>query len=534
MKRREVLFFHELSDQTGIKKQTEMKRFFMLRYLFSKSRPKRSGIASQRGSALISVLISSAIGLIVIHGVTKSLVQSKLNQLILEKKERRRGALGYLTNILLNDSQACLETLGGNPLSGVKTDSVRSFEIPSIKDGSGAVLLDFTKDAEGNLTHAETKERLKNLGIDRFKNLKFEYKPAKASLGKVILSSETDIPGLHKKENQKIAIELSGLKVETDSADNKEKVTLCPNKTPLKILCGAAVTGSPHENGGGFVESGATAPPGAYIADTAVVCGTAKIAATAKVFGNAVLKDRAQVKDRAMVYGNAQVSGDAVIQDNARVYGIAQISGDAKIKDNAKVYDSAKVGGKAEITDSAEVYGQAQVKGEAVEIKDNAKVYDNAKVLNEAKVKNNAQVFGSAKIHHKAQIYNNAQVSDSAKVFDEAQVYNNAKMMDSSRASNKAKVYGNAEMRMTSSVLDRGRIYGNAKTWYSTYVDKNARLYGDMQLYGSYLAGNCRCSYDLQSGEKGVAFSGPGACSNNTCTPIHITMQNGAVVVRNR
>ena len=288
-------------------------RFKISGYLFSKSRTKRGGIASKRGSALISVLISSAIGLIVIHGVTKSLVQSKINQLILEKKDQRRGVKEYL-NKIFSDYGACLKTLEGENLSGSASDAERSFKIPAVKDSSGNILLDFTQDAAGALTHEATKTRLQNFGIDQVTGMKFIYRPAEATLGRIVLQTKTKIKDFHEKQNADIAWELAGLKVEAVSGPPAgDQVTACRDSNFLKTLCGVGVGGGPHENGGGFVQDTAIADKSAYVGSGAVVCGIAQVK------GNAYISGGVQIRGRAVFEGGRAVGSDIIIEGSAVV-----------------------------------------------------------------------------------------------------------------------------------------------------------------------------------------------------------------------
>ena len=116
------------------------------------------------------------IGLMVTYGMTHTLVQTKLNTLAIEKRDRRKSLYRFVDNVLA-DSQSCKRTLEGKALSGVLGNPDRSFEIDSLKDATGGTLMDFKK-TNGILDDAATKEKLKNLGIDKFDKLEFRYKTA--------------------------------------------------------------------------------------------------------------------------------------------------------------------------------------------------------------------------------------------------------------------------------------------------------------------------------------------------------------------
>ena len=395
---------------------------------------KKGGRKRERGSALITVLISSAIGLIVIHGVTKSLVQSKLNQLILDRKEKRRGVHAYL-NKIFSDYGTCIETLKGHDLSGSSSDTERSFEIESVKDPSGAELLNFAKNSEGGLTHEETKKRLKNFGIDRFNSMTFIYRPAESSLGRIVLKTESKIEGFYEKKNPEIVWELSGIKVEAVSGAG-DQVTRCSDSHFLRNKCGVGVDGAPHENGGGFVEDTASVASSAYVGKDAVVCGIAQVKDTSRVYQNAQVKGKAVVQNGSHIYGNALVSGGTI--DNGRVSGSATIKGDAQVKGGAQVYgDNAQVYGNAEIKDGARVFNNAKVHGNAIVIGANVEIYNDAEVFENAKINytsviptlyikiyRNAKVYGDSRIGPRVGSSNsgNVDIYGDAKVFGSAQV----------------------------------------------------------------------------------------------------------------
>ena len=399
------------------------------------------------------------------YGITHNLVQTKLYQLSIEKKDRRKSLYRFVDNVLA-DSQSCLNTLQGQALSGNQGDPDRSFEITALKDANNGNLMDFSKDSNGNLSHPATKEKLKNLGIDKFESLKFRYKTALPRTGQVVLTSKTVVKGLHEKSNREIIWEISGLKVETktDSDNNtSQQVTLCQDSVPLKILCGDNVTGTGHLNGGGFVQSTATVDSGAYVSDKAVVCGNAKVKGTAKVFGNAQVIGNAEIKENALVYDNAKISGNAVISGNARVFDSAKVDG-------AKIYGRAKVSGSSVVEGNGiEIYGNAKVYGLA-QIKDNAKIYTNAKVFDSAKVANNAKIHGNAKIW------------GSANVTGSAEIYGYATVMDNVEIGGSPKIYGNAEIEDngrvggTAIVRDDAWVGGNASVVYNAIIEDHAGI----------------------------------------------------------
>ena len=472
------------------------------------------------GYSLVGVLVTSVIGSIVALGTTHMLVQSKLNSAVMEKREQRRKIYGYINNFL-SDSQSCLNTLQHHDLSGTNikvTDSpqkdiVRHFDIPALKDAAGTTIMDFSKNTAGELTHAETKKKLKSLGIDEFVSLKFKTNPLKDgwSAGRVILVSQTNIPGMHQKDNPSVTWEMSGMKIEDLSGSDPNKgdqVTLCPNTSPLKILCGKNVTGTGHDNGGGFVENTARVDSGVYVADSSVVCGTAKVKGNAKVFGNALVKDNAEVKDNALVYDNAKVYGNAVIQDNARIFDNAKVYGNAKIKDDAKisgmsqVYGSAEVKDDVQILDQAKVYGKAVIRGDA-EISGGAKVSGQSAVSGHAKIMDNARVGshsgtpGTAKayVYGHAKLFHNSSVFASSDSVHGPQAYGYTELTGFGYLSHNAKAYGNS--RVAGGISHNGQIYGNARLVNGRIAD-NAKAYGNSSIHnGSWMSHNGQLGGDV-------------------------------------
>ena len=430
------------------------------------------------------------------YGMTHTLVQTKLNTLAIEKRDRRKSLYRFVDNVLA-DSQSCKRTLEGKALSGDTSHPDRSFEIDFLKDATGGTLMDFKK-TNGILDDAATKEKLKNLGIDKFDKLEFRYKTALPRTGQVVLISKTVVKGLHEKSNRELIWEISGIKVETktDSDNNtSEQVTLCQDSVPLRILCGNNVVGTGHLNGGGFVQSTATVDSGAYVSDEAVVCGTAKVKGNAKVFGNAKVKDNAEIKGNALVYENATVSGNAVISGSARVFNSAKVSGSAKVHGSAQVYGLATVeGNEVEIYGNSQVYGLSQIK-------------DKAKVYNSARVYDNAQVYGSANVHGSAQVYHNAQVYDSANVHGRAQIFGSgivrgtAEVFEDAKISGRGRAQGNAIVQGHASITARG-AYNNSwilgRAWVESYVggsDPNDRAVvgGNVATYEHGVSGKCKC-----------------------------------------
>lgn len=495
------------------------------------------------GYSLVGVLVTSVIGSIVALGTTHMLVQSKLNSSVMEKREQRRKIYSYVNNFL-TDSQSCLNTLQTHDLSGTNikiTDSpqqdiVRHFDIPALKDAAGTTIMDFSQNSAGELTHAETKKKLKSLGVDEFVSLKFKTNPLKDgwSAGRVILVSKTNIPGMHEKENPEVTWEMSGMKIEDpDTTGPKgDQVTLCPNTSPLKILCGSNVTGTGHVNGGGFVENTASVDSGVYVADSSVVCGNAKVKGNAKVFGNALVKDNAEVKDNALVYDNAKVYGNAVIQDDARVFDSAKVYGNAKIKDDAKISGMSEVYGSAEVKNRAKVFDQSKVFSNAV-ISGNAQIYGLARIEAYGDVSGNAKVHGSARVFSdnsstlKPKIYGNADVSGNARIYTNSEsttrgpeIYGNAEMIGPTEMSGQAKLYDNGRL-YGGGIYTNGQVYGNAiiyqgRVYHSSKVYGNAglfqwattsntgQLHGDVALINATVRNNCNCSYTKPAGAKAV------------------------------
>ena len=454
---------------------------------------------NQKGFSLVGALTASVIGLMVTYGITHTLVQTKLNTLAIEKRERRRGLYSFVNNVLSN-SQSCLNTLKGKALTGNSTD--KSFEITALKDENDNNLMDLSK--PNGVLDATTKKKLKNMGIDKFEKLEFRYKPAMPRAGQVVLISKTEVKGLHEKNNREIVWELSGIKVETktNNGESSDQVTLCMDAVPLKVLCGTNANGTGHLNGGGFVEGTATVDSGAFVADTAVVCGNAKVKDNAKVFGNAKVKGNAEIKGNALVYDNAKVSGNAVIKGNAEVYDSAEVYGDAVIQDNVKVYKNAGVYGKVIIKDRAEIYGMAEIIGKAsdrapltsgVEIKDDAKVFDMGKVRVNAKVYGNATVGGSGSVLDNAQAYGNAYVGQDGTVRRQAQIRGNSKIFKGG-------------IDDTAIVDTNGEIFAT--------IRGNSRITGDLGVFHDVI--DCNCNKTTPDGASGV-YVGHN-CNSEDCT----------------
>ena len=483
-------------------------KFNYLRYISSSFLLRKTS-----GFSLVGALTASVIGLMVTYGITHNLVQTKLYQLSIEKKDRRKSLYRFVDNVL-SDSQSCLNTLQGQALSGDSTHTDRSFEITALKDANNGKLMDFSK-TNGILDDAATKEKLKNLGIDKFESLKFRYKTALPRTGQVVLTSKTEVKGLHEKSNRELIWEISGLKVETKTNNgvSSEQVTLCQDSVPLKILCGDNVTGTGHLNGGGFVQSTATVDSGAYVSDTAVVCGNAKVKGNARVFGNAQVTGNAEIKGNALVYDNAKVYGDAVIQDNAKIYDSAKVYGDAVIQDNAKIYDSAKVYGDAKAKDNAEIYGMSEVKGSA-EVKGGAKVFGNSIVYESAIIKGNAKIYATANIYGSAEVYGNAKVWGMARVLGSTtKIYGNANIWANAWIPG-GRVYGNAKVSRDGGVYDNARVYGNAHIKEAGGVGGSAHFFGDSYLGGrGRVYGNARVN-NIIIGDHSV--SGSCVCTRTT------------------
>ena len=108
------------------------------------SSPSKLLLRGTGGFSLVGALTASVIGLMVTYGMTHTLVQTKLNTLAIEKRDRRKSLYRFVDNVLA-DSQSCKRTLEGKALSGVLGNPDRSFEIDSLKDATGGTLMDFKK-----------------------------------------------------------------------------------------------------------------------------------------------------------------------------------------------------------------------------------------------------------------------------------------------------------------------------------------------------------------------------------------------------
>ncbi len=487
---------------------------------------------------MVSVLVSSVLGLMVVMGISHNMIQTALNRQIMEKRHLRQDMQTFI-KAALNNSASCQNTLSSQLDSGAaKADKnlaphagqERKFEIKILKDANGGTILDFSKDASGNLTHQASKIRLSDLGIDRFEKMEFIHSKSQPSLGKVVLKSKTSIGSLHNRQNRELVWHLSGLTIgdpdgadtDGDGTDLGDQVQSCSEAEPLKILCGSAVTGSPHENGGGFVENSANVNSSAFVDNKSVVCGNAKVEGQARVFGGAIVKDNAKVKDRALVYGSAQISGSAQIYGDAKVYGNAQVSGTAEIFGHAKVYDSAKVSGAAKVRDRALVYGMADVGGGVV--KDDAKVYDMAKVSGTAQVYGKAQVWGGARISDSAHVYgNHAQIHGNARVEDSAHVKGTANVFAGAQIGGNAQVSA-GEIKDDTGIFDNAIIEANSSGGFpriagKTWIHGNGRVTGPIELIHTRICNNCHCSHSGSNlaQSTGHCCAPPGQPPQNTC-----------------
>ncbi len=267
--------------------------------------------AGQAGFSLLGALAGAAIGLLVVMGTTQSFVQQKVNLLALEKRiarteVNRRGADGL--QMFMGKAWHCKNTLKAKKLSGSSGDTERRFEIAAIKDSKTppAAIWDFSKDTAGELTSAAAKERLKSLGIDKFKKLEFVYKSANPSWGQIVLSSKTEISGLLERNNKPLVWELSGVSVAAKTgaeaaaegrADGAgDYVTSCflhgdQSPCPSGVIC------SPHLNPDGT--------KGGFVANTASVDSQAEVGPRARVLGNARVSGNATVCSGTFTSGTA-------------------------------------------------------------------------------------------------------------------------------------------------------------------------------------------------------------------------------------
>lgn len=97
------------------------------------------------------------------------------------------------------------------------------------------------------------------------------------------------------------------------------------------------VEGTPHHNGGGFVEKRAQVEATAYVGPNAMVIGNSKVLGNARIMDHAVVQD-STVQDNAIVSGYAHVNGGSVIQDYAKVRDYAR-TWRATVKDHAKILE---------------------------------------------------------------------------------------------------------------------------------------------------------------------------------------------------
>ncbi len=121
----------------------------------------------------------------------------------------------------------------------------------------------------------------------------------------------------------------------------------------------AAVHGSRHPNGGGFVASTAKVEPSVYVGADAKVLGYANVSGNAIIDGYTVVSGNAKISGNAVVKGHAVVAENAVVKDNAIIADNAGVIGSAVISDNARVLESGLV------FNTYKVSGNATVKGVA-------------------------------------------------------------------------------------------------------------------------------------------------------------------------
>ncbi len=431
-------------------------------------------------------MAGSAIGLLVVMGTIQSFIQQKISLLALEKRiartevNRRSGADGL--QMFMGKTWHCKNTLKAKKLSAADSDGKRRFEIEAIKDSAAApaTIWDFSRNAAGELTDADTKQKLQSLGIDKLLKLELVYNTTRPKWGQVILSSKTSIHGLLERQNKSIVWELSGVSVARKTgaeataegrADGAgDYVISCflhgdHNPCPAGVVCAPHL--NPDGTKGGFVANTASVDSQAEVAPKALVVGNAQVTGNARVLNSAQVSGYAKVKNKAAVYGNARISGTAQVTGNAKVYDHARVSGDT-----AKVFERAKVYGEAEISGDAQVYGRA-------------KVYDNAKVRGKAKIHNEAQVFSEAEVYGEAEIESRAYATDNAKVYGKAKVYGYAMVSGHSQIFGQTEVVGRANILGNAQVFGNARVGGDAIIWGQAEVSGSAQVGGHAQVSGS-------------------------------------------------
>ena len=491
--------------------------------------PLKAKTLFRPGLSLIGVLTTSAIGMIIVAGMSQYLIQMKIQFSDKEKTAKRLSIHSFIGRRLEN-SQACYHTL--NP--GTLTPAVsagdtapfpeQKFQITHLKDSKGDIVLNFetyksgdtipTGKAIGDLKDSATVERLHNLGIDKFEKLEFVYDKDTSSHGRVVLHSRTELKGFHEKRNPPIVWELWGISVESN------KVSLCTESAPLKILCGSTAVGRPHGNGGGFVEDGATVDSTAYIGPWAVVCGSAKVKGNAKVFGNAQITGSAEVSGNALIYDSAKISGSAKVKGNAKVYDNAKVEGSAKVFGSARVFNQAVVKGRAHVYDTAQVYKSADVWGDARVYTGTtgtgARVFDSARVGGDARIFNSASVYGLADVAGDAEIFGNARIYDSAKITDTAKVYGSARVYGDGNVYDRGRVYGSARV-MANGVGDDAHVFGNAIV--ESYVLNTARVGGNIATLRHNIKGTCECTH-INTPADCINMHVTGVCASGTCNVV--------------
>ena len=133
---------------------------------------------------------------------------------------------------------------------------------------------------------------------------------------------------------------------------------------PLDVMVTTkpTVSGAPHANGGGFVESTAQVDASAYVGPNAQVLGKSKVLGNARIGDYAVVQN-ATVQDNAVVSGHAMVREDSIVAGNAKVRGFAVVKGRTTVKGNAKILEHGAIFTQKTCSDNVVVKGVASVYG---------------------------------------------------------------------------------------------------------------------------------------------------------------------------
>ena len=124
----------------------------------------------------------------------------------------------------------------------------------------------------------------------------------------------------------------------------------------------AAVKGSRHPNGGGFVAETALVEPSAFVSHDAQVLGNSKVLGKVRIEDFAEVRD-STVQDTAVVSGHALIADRSVVAGNARVRDYAVVRNASTIRGNARLLEHAVLNSQKTCGDRITIKGVANVYG---------------------------------------------------------------------------------------------------------------------------------------------------------------------------